>query len=153
MVFEQSSKTLNLKNRSSHSQCTNIITGNPLVQEASSSQHHYDFWGLICLFFYTGKIKIQDILACSFLDDLLEVCVTCITQGRVILLSQFASLLFLILVCLQDILREFATDYLDRKNWSYINTTILFSLVSSLAMFPRLKTLILLVNCKRLKKY
>lgn len=25
------------------------------------------------LFFLTGKIKIQDILACSFLDDLLEV--------------------------------------------------------------------------------
>ena len=26
----------------------------------------------VCLFF-SGKIKIQDILACSFLDDLLEV--------------------------------------------------------------------------------
>lgn len=25
------------------------------------------------MFFLTGKIKIQDILACSFLDDLLEV--------------------------------------------------------------------------------
>lgn len=26
-----------------------------------------------CFYFFVGKIKIQDILACSFLDDLLEV--------------------------------------------------------------------------------
>lgn len=31
------------------------------------------FYNLLNPFFPTGKIKIQDILACSFLDDLLEV--------------------------------------------------------------------------------